>query len=40
MKGQIDGELVEVALSNRHVQQVCMQVTIPWTNITNLWLLI
>ena len=29
MKGQIEGELVEVALNNRHVQQVCMQVTIP-----------
>ena len=29
MEGQIEGEWVEVALSNRHVQQVCMQVTIP-----------
>ena len=29
MNGQIEGEWVEVALSNRHVQQVCMQVTIP-----------
>ena len=29
MKGQIEGEWVEIALSNRHVQQVCMQVTIP-----------
>ena len=29
MKGQIEGEWVEAALSNRHVQQVCMQVTIP-----------
>ena len=28
MEGQIEGEWVEVALSNRHVQQVCMQVTI------------
>ena len=29
MKGRLEGEWVEVALSNRHVQQVCMQVTIP-----------
>ena len=29
MKGQIEDEWVEAALSNRHVQQVCMQVTIP-----------
>ena len=29
MKGQMEGEWVEVALSNTHVQQVCMQVTIP-----------
>ena len=29
MKGQIEGEGVEVALSNRHVQEVCMHVTIP-----------
>ena len=29
MEGQIEGEWVEVALSNRHVQQVCMHVTIP-----------
>ena len=28
MKGQIEGEWVEVALSKRYVQQVCMQVTI------------
>ena len=29
MEGQIEGEWVEVALNNRHVQQVCVQVTIP-----------
>ena len=29
MKGQIEGEWVEVAFINSHVQQVCMQVTIP-----------
>ena len=29
MKGQIENEWVEVALSDRHVQQVCMQGTIP-----------
>ena len=29
MEGQIESEWVEVALSNRHVQQVCMHVTIP-----------
>ena len=29
MEGQIEGEWVEVALNNKHVQQVCMQVTIP-----------
>ena len=30
MEGQIEGEwVVEVALSNRQVQQVCMHVTIP-----------
>ena len=29
MKGQIEGEWIEVALSNRYGQQVCMQVTIP-----------
>ena len=29
MEGQIECEWVEVALSNRHVQQVCMHVTIP-----------
>ena len=29
MEGQIEGEWAEVALSNRHVQQVCMQVAIP-----------
>ena len=29
MEGQIEGEWVKVALSNRHVQQVCMHVTIP-----------
>ena len=31
MEGQIEGEWAEVALStgNRHVQQVCMHVTIP-----------
>ena len=29
MEGQIEGEWVEVALGIRHVQQVCMQVTIP-----------
>ena len=27
MEEQIEGEWVEVALSNRHVQQVCMHVT-------------
>ena len=25
MKGQVEGGWVKVALSNRHVQQVCMQ---------------
>ena len=29
MEEQIEGEWVVVALSNRHVQQVCMHVTIP-----------
>ena len=29
MEGQIEGEWVEVALRNRHVQQVCMHVAIP-----------
>ena len=29
MKGQVEGGWGKVALSNRHVQQVCMQVTIP-----------
>ena len=29
MEGQIESEWVEVALRNRHAQQVCMQVTIP-----------
>ena len=29
IKGQIEGEWLEVALSNSHVQQLCMQVTIP-----------
>ena len=29
MEGQIEGEWVEIALSNRHVQLVCMQVTLP-----------
>ena len=29
MKGQIEGEWMEVALSNGHVEQVCMHVTIP-----------
>ena len=34
MEGQIEGEWVEVALSNRHVQQVCMHVTIPTSSVT------
>ena len=29
MEGQIEGEWVKVALSNRDVQRVCMHVTIP-----------
>ena len=29
MEGQIEDEWVRVALSNKHVQQVCMHVTIP-----------
>ena len=29
MEGQIEGEWVEVPLNNRHVEQVCMHVTIP-----------
>ena len=29
MEGQIEGEWVEAALSNRQVQQSCMQVAIP-----------
>ena len=34
MEGQIEGEWVEVALSNRHVQQVCIQVTMPTSSET------
>ena len=34
MKGQIEGEWVEFALSYRHVQQVCMQVTMPTSSDT------
>ena len=29
VKWEIEGEWMEVTLSNRHVQQVCMHVTIP-----------
>ena len=34
MEGQIEGEWVKVGISNRHVQQVCMQVTIPTSSVT------
>ena len=34
MEEQIEGEWVKVGISNRHVKQVCMQVTIQTSSVT------